>query len=90
MVAGTSICEFTSWSTSKRQRGDTGDGASLLKPQSYPSDTFPAVSYFPVFPKELHQLGPSSQTPPQTLYQVILSIVSVTLQEDSGRQRTNI
>lgn len=59
---GRNICEFTSWSTSKRQRGYTGDGASLLKPQSYPSGTLPAVPYFPVFPKELHQLGPSIQT----------------------------
>lgn len=33
---GRNICEFTSWSTSKRQRGYTGDGASLLKPQSSP------------------------------------------------------
>lgn len=59
---GRSIWEFMSWSTSRRQRGYTGDGASLWKPQSYPSDTLPTVPYFPIFSKELHQLGQSIQT----------------------------
>lgn len=59
---GRSVWEFTSWSTSRKQRRYTTDGASFLKSQRYPSDTLPAVPYFPIFPKELHQLGQSIQT----------------------------
>ena len=58
MVAGTAS-KLTSQSISRQQREHTGDGTSLLKPQSSPSSLIlpPSRPHLLILPKQFHQVG---------------------------------